>query len=643
VANFEIILRPDPTAVTNDIVINNLGNAGEPITNLLPFGDGLLVFKSSCVYLVSYDPGTDTYTSKQIIDYAWGRHLNNGRGAVEFNGSVYFNVLQAVYEYNGTSIRSVGPDLGATEAGIAEAGINGVIQVPPPVSTGQGLAEEKRGTVVRMTREGNWLYGVVDPADYTAVGVTSTPTIVAYAGTGWHELSQWTTDAPNLIAFQAKTKTTGVLSTPTLWFSKGSTVGYLKLAAGTDDRWDYTAVDFEDSFTPQLVTSWFDVELPELYKDWLYLYVDADCPNTSTAITVRYQVNFADDMAWQELGDISVGQEPLRLPYNQSYFGQTLRVRSIRFRFDWTGTASAAARLRGFYCRLITRPPARYGWRMQVPAQDLLDLINQTQSTLTSEAFSLRLQELRERSGPIKFDDGRAFGPTTNYLQNPGLEGWTNSTTPINWSAYNGGILARERVKTFQGQSAVSVLTTNSGRGIESANTAMILAAGSYHAVARIMAVVDNWTVAVVENGTNVVASKVTMSIPANSQSIIGLSGWQRVVIPFTANGTSTYRLRVTSNTANPLSNPLCYLDACEIRDGDDDSSPFIGYGEPRCFAGTGTPAVYSDYSYRPPYWLVYISGISETYRNSRIQLDEDGDPELVWTTVFLVELREAW
>lgn len=623
-----IVLRPNPSlsSTSTDTLINNLGNPAEPITNIMTYGELLLIFKTSGAHAVFLNADGLTYSSKPVLDYAWGRDSENGKAAIVKDGLFYFNVLQYTYQYNGTSIRSVGPDLGAHEAAIAVADINGIIQVPRPDASGQSPKEDKRGTFKRLTADGNWVYGSVEP--YTG----TTRTLLAYGGTGWHEMTQPGTGAVGLISYQPKLATTGALQHPTLWYRDGDSISYLRLSLGTDNRWEYSQVDYETVGVRRLTTAWFDADLPEVWKDWLWLYLKLEIKDSTASVTVELQVD--GDTVWHTLGT-SYGLEPLRFPDNSNRFGH-LRAQKIRLRLTLTG----GVKLTSYFFRFISRPEPRWGWKIQLAAQDMLDLVNRTLSPVTAKQFERRLWRLRQRSGPLRFDDGLSPSGLKNHVLNPGFEGWdTALTVPLRWLKMGGAgtTLSRNSQYKYQGGYSCKVVTTGIDGGISIEND-IVVPAGTYHTVVRIYNPTNtDITVRMTRNGTIVGEVKIPRTVGLSDWDGSGTEMFQRVVIPFQVLSTASLNLFIFS----PAAGATFYVDAVEIRDGPDDESEYIAEGEPRC-RPTTLGSYFNTTSYRQPWWLVYISGISGARVVPVQELDELGNPRVGYETRFLIELREA-
>jgi len=621
VSSTTIILRPDPStdSQTTDILINNLGAGDEAINNLVLLGDSLVVLKEGSAYLVLYDMGTDSYQTRPIIDYSNMRHPDNGKGATVKDGALYFNVLQGVLEFNGTTTRWVGPDLGAMPEAIAVADSSGVIQVRGDTASFQGPDADKRGAITSMTADPNWLYGAIEPSYYGG----TVRTITAYGGTGWHDLTQEIGDQTGgFVAYLPKLAVEGVLSTPTLWYRHGLSLKYLKLPLGTDNRWDYEAADYEDEADSWLITPWFDADLLEVWKDWLQLMVTMEILTEQDNIAVEFQVN--GDDSWKSLGT-TVGLEPFRFPDNSMTIGY-LRARSIRLRLTLNGTP----RLTGYFFKFLSRPFPRYGWQLRVVAGRVLDLIHNVQSTLTSEEHAQRLYDLRQRPGPIRFDDGRTYSGLHNYLKNPGFEGWNAAgTLPVNWTAVGSPTLAQESQYAYQGGYSCSVICA-AGEGIVSAATAS-LPVDTYHAVARLRVVSGQVKVELVKDSSTVKSSIVDRNVVAFDFGSLGLEAFEREVLEYTASTAGSYQLKITGLTA-----AVFQVDATELREGEDDGSPYISEGEPRC-RGLIPGTFFDTVSVRLPYFLCYVSGISENLREPERDLNG-----LRYNSVFLVELREA-
>lgn len=642
-SNSSVILRPDPTVTTNEIIVSTVGSNLDPINNICLLGEVLVVLKSTGAYGISLDAAGTAYICKPILDYSWAKHVDNGKAAVVWNGSLYFNIGTSVYQFSGTTMRPVGPDLGATEIGTLEAR-EGVVGLRQSDYTYRGLPEDKRGPFIGFTSSGNWIWGTMKSASNDGL-------IFAYGGQGWHQVSQTVVgEAGGKLWYFSPLTTTGTLSRPILFYRSGT--GYLStlyLSPNTEDRYDYTSVDYETANVPRLTTSWFDAGLPEVPKDLLELHLLLDLPRGATTadppnsggsavgITVEYEVDYSG--TWVAVAGTQFGVTPIYFPDN-ILNSSGLRAKAIRFRFSWINNAGQAPRMRGYFIRFISRPPSRYGWRISLRAEANTERPNNLLDTRSAKEILQRLTQLRASYGPIRFDDGQVQSGGTNHLVNPGFDGWS-AGVPIGWSAYNGGVLAQSSAIKYQSGMAV-LLSGNATAsvGIVSQATASI-AAGSLYAVVRGWASAGSWTVELLKDGVVVASSTSLVAVtPTTSHQLLGINRFTRISIPYTATTAGTYTLRIRT-TANSAAARL-YVDACELREGIDDNSDFIGPGEPRC-RETTTGTYYATTYFRPPFHLVYITTISSVQAYPQALLDANGVRTTVYGSRVSLELREAF
>jgi hypothetical protein len=536
-------------------------------------------------------------------------------------GSLYFNVASSVYQYTGNTLRAVGPDLGTTEGAAITADVNGVLQTSPSRIVGDGPPPEKQGPVVSMTQNANWIFAALD---------AEIDQVLAYGGQGWHELSQ--VSQIQRIWFLPKLGAVTPWNTPTLWVACNGNLYYYRLPDGVENRWNYRAADYEDQNQPMLITSWFTADLPEVWKDWLELYLDMETPGPSATISVDFQADYDD--TWYTLGT-SFGHEPLRFPDN-SQQASGLRAKAIRLRFRWQNQVDKGARLKGFFFRFISRPEVRYGWKLTIDAQSLLSLVDRTVSPVPAEEVSRILYQLRRRPGPLRFDDGRPPSQKTNFLRNPGFEGWL-ITSPVNWETVGQAVLRKDAQIKWQGGYSCRI-EANAGEGIRSASTD-VLPPGVYHAVIRVRVQQGSVTITVRDDQDQILGQAVAMT--TNRKDIyaeVGIDHFERVSFPFTVTDPVSVRLYVIADSPGSR----FWIDAAEIRDGIDDGSDFVAEGEPRCRPSVpGT--FFNSTATRYPFWMVYISGISEVYFDPRQELDEQGNPHIVYQSRIQLELREAF
>lgn len=643
--NNTVVLRQVPDAnsndnTTNDIIVRNLGSPSDAINRMVVLGESLLVLKTAGIWAITRSADGSTYLGKPVVDYSTLRRNDNGTSAIVQQGLLYFNILQSLWEFNGTTVRSIGPDTGAHLPEPTVSAATGIVTISALNFQARGPGSLKRGAVTCLAHSGNWLFAGLDNSTYKP--------IFAYAGTGWHEMTQLLNAAPSGVWFFPALAATNVLSKPNLFYGDGSVLGYLILPEGTDNPFDYSGADFVNTTTDgcNLLTSWFNAQLPEVGKEIIELFIRMDTADPETGyLKIYYQLD--NNASYYLLGE---AHSDVKLGFRVA--GQTTPVKAKRIRykicFIRTSSGAAVPILREYFHRFITRPDTRYGWTFQVEAELNMLFPNRVVSTVTEKQWQQRMWKLRDEFlGPQRFDDGTAYSGLTNLVCNPDFLNWkTGPVCPSGFTIQGTAVASPDAQVKWRGSQSAKITCLANGDGVRTAtaNFFTLNSGTTYHVVARVRILSGNAgtvTVSVISNFAGTVIASVTHATSlamTNPWTSLGVEEFTRV----SASGTPVVQLTDYEILVVGTAGCVFWVDGVEVREGTDDDSPFVGPNEPRCFRTSNNAFLTS--SFRPPFYLVLVSGMTEAFQYPATRLNAAGTAPLqTHEAKFVVNVREAF
>lgn len=208
--------------------------------------------------------------------------------------------------------------------------------------------------------------------------------------------------------------------------------------------------------------------------------------------------------------------------------------------------------------------------------------------------------------------------------------GWTKLGTPT---------LTRDSQYKSHGTYSLKCVATSEGEGIVSGVPGEPLnATEGMSGVARIKVVSGTVALDLLLDGS-VVAREEIEALTDVYWDRAGLPDMRRHVVESEEGGNGSWAIRIWSLGGAAT----FYVDGVELSGGVDDETPFVGEGEPRCHAVT--PGTYHlTVSFRPPFWLVYISSMNEPYTESYTTRDsETGEVTVSYETSMTIQLRESF
>ena len=250
-----------------------VGNPGrlERITGMGGVGWDVYVTTTHGLYLLGPDS-----LQNNLIDQAmaWTSQYDadNGKGIIAWSrdSKLYFPVQHGLLAYSEGLLESVGPDMDA------------------------GLPTGRQGNIVDMVALTNWLIAALDAG-------TGTSSILAYNGTGWHELFR----CPQVNASCKAVGYDTTVSPNRLWFNYGTQTAYIIYPDTTDNP--YQAGNAPYALSGYLITPWMDGDLLLKTKDYQEEGLIGVCPS-GCSVAVYYEIDKYG--SWIQLGS-SLTSNPL--------------------------------------------------------------------------------------------------------------------------------------------------------------------------------------------------------------------------------------------------------------------------------------------------------------------------------------------
>jgi len=397
---------------------------GDTNTNIraLAVGDGkLFVGKDDGLYYIQ------DQQAYQLLDFSFARDPNNFRNMKWWQGALYFPILNGLYRLIGTTLQAVGPNLGA--AGAVEIGAGDEY-------TMKSLASGKRGRIVDLVPTDTFLYAVVDAG---TTGFSGTSQILAYNGSGWHQIVQGAAADKRIRAafFTGALATTGQFANPRLWYGYDVDVYNIILPLGTDDPFEYASETYQASGT--LDFPGFDAGLANVYKEWVSVRIYSEnLAASNETCQVSYELEDID--TFTNLVDSSGTALPFTVsPYQEIPFPKNTVSKKLNLRLSLArgNTTTETPKIKKVVVEYIVRPDTRYGWQLQIRTGRKLrnSYTGRTEQRDPAEWKQL-LETYRDYRMRVVLDDGDTEPGITNLITNPTF---SNPTAFNSWNTVGAG------------------------------------------------------------------------------------------------------------------------------------------------------------------------------------------------------------
>lgn len=576
----------------------------------LAVGDGkLYVGKDDGLYYIQ------DQRAYQLLDMSFARDPNNFKNMKWWQGALYFPILNGLFRLIGSTLQAVGPNLGA--AGAVELGIGSNINQ----GTLKSLASGKRGRIVDLTPTDNFLYAVIDAG---TTGFSGTSQIVAYNGTGWHQIIEGAASGTRIRAafFTGSLATTGQLTNPRLWFGYGNDPYNIILPLGTEDPFEYSAETYAASGT--LDSPSFDAGLANIFKEWVSIQVYSEGLTADETLQISYTL---DDMGIGETnGQIRQNlidsdgtayaftvspYQKIRLPANTIAKKLQLRLSLAR-----GGTTTLTPKIKKVVVEYMTRPDTRYGWQCILRAgKDIKNSYDNMVVKRDAAEWMQLLMRYRDYRQRVNFDPGNMEPGITNLVLNPSftLDADGNGLA-TNWNEVSNPTTTLSVIRKIHGLRSQQVVTASSGtEGVETDSITTVVGT-RYTASAYIYLVSGDRVTLEFRNQTGGLVISSTQLTALTTQFIrIETTGYAT---------TTTSRVRVVRNTGDASAATTYNVNAVQLeitpdrRDATflEKASQYCDGDQPRS-RWSGRP--YLSTSIRDATYKVYVTniGASETAR----------------------------
>ncbi|HSE46441.1 MAG TPA: hypothetical protein VLA89_14035 [Gemmatimonadales bacterium] len=341
----------------------------------------------------AYDEDTEKFY--EIFDFP--PHPGNGKGCDHFRSALYVASGMMVYAYAGGTIGEVGP------------------------TRDDGLPAAYRGEIVDLRKGHNALYAliagsadvadapanimqeqVIQDASITFAGSTAVASVMAWTELGWHTIwvSTGSGTAPNRILVS------GAQNGYRLWWGANGSLYTQELEADFHNPLQGLEAGI-DRFTTTgyIETPWFDAAMEGFHKIGSHVEVSLERASASTPVIVKCMKDH--ESGWTQIHDplTAKGRHVIPLGLDDEDFSRGLHFEKIRFRVEFTGTATDSPLLRHLALYFIKEPKESHSWQIQIvfpdepdPAlgwNDSLQIKETLDALLESEQF-LSMTHLRE-------------------------------------------------------------------------------------------------------------------------------------------------------------------------------------------------------------------------------------------------------
>ena len=359
-------------AVGNDVYYTNEGTTWSSAIEVCPSGftvnaiiglnDYIYCLCDDALYYIGVADLVFTATT-------WGQldpDEDFGKGAVNWQGSLYIPINQGLFRYDAANMLPVGPDLG------------------------EGLPLNRSGEIAALATQNNYLY--------CAIRATNGPsTVWAYNGQGWHYITELPTNTEIYIT--------------SLYYHRVKQ----KLYVGTNKGaiWHVTANDSpnvllldELAYTAPyatLETDWIYGGLKDVDKDWESVLILGD--NISEEYPVRVYWIDEDSLFWEYLGEVTAtGQELRWTDYTTRPNSKQLCIGLglyAKYTPDWSATPIVRA-VRVKYHNMVRDT---YRWNLPLQVSDDQTMLDGALNPYSASDMRTHLDTLVRQVPPVILED----------------------------------------------------------------------------------------------------------------------------------------------------------------------------------------------------------------------------------------------
>ena len=359
-------------AINNEVYYTNDGSTWSSAIEVCPSGFTVnaLVGLNDYIYALCDDAMYYIGVADLVFTVTtWGQlnpDENFGKGAVNWQASLYIPLNQGIFRYDANSMLPVGPDLG------------------------EGLPLDRSGEIVAITTQNNYLY--------CAVRASNGPsTVWAYNGQGWHYVTELPTNTETYIT--------------SIYYHRPKHKIYLGTNKGA--IWHVTATDSpnvllldELAYTAPyatLETDWIHGGLRDVDKDWESVLILGD--NISADYPVRVYWIDEDSLFWEYLGEVTASGQELRwTDYDTRPNSKQLCIGLglyAHYTPDWSATPIVRA-VRVKYHNMVRDT---YRWNLPVQVSSEQTMLDGALNPYTAPEQRAHLDVLVRQVPPVIFED----------------------------------------------------------------------------------------------------------------------------------------------------------------------------------------------------------------------------------------------
>lgn len=241
-----------------------------------------------------YDALADTWME---TSFQWPHFYKGGQSAITRQNKLAVGINSMLFEWDGQSARSIGLD------------------------RDYGMPANRRGAMTNLADAFSYLLATLD---LRAGDPSTTPSIMAYDGVGWHTVwvAPAATSAPDSIGC---VKMTSIVEETRLWFGFQTTMYYIEQQPGVFNPYQVADTEYEED--GYLIRPWFRTSWPA-DKLALSVEVEATLPTPDENISIEYALN-DDEANWTVLGVVHQSG----VTYFSFNAGYGVLWRSIRWRY----------------------------------------------------------------------------------------------------------------------------------------------------------------------------------------------------------------------------------------------------------------------------------------------------------------------